>query len=223
MLRWFGSQVVVNGYSIGPSLNYLDFLLQWYNWPYLAGFIIGLLSFLSVRALAALGSAMGRRLGAERVSPFVLVRVFGFGLGIIGLTYNGALHDYWPALQEKAFLPGLIISALLAGLLTRWVGRIFERNFPEIRAVGWGSPHLEGREARVVSRVVSPDYRAGRAQLMGEDKTLHVVLCKTKEGEIPYGAAIVLDEYDEADGRYYVAELGDGSKSDEPEHEASSA
>ncbi|MGD8868112.1 MAG: hypothetical protein PVI01_10790 [Gemmatimonadales bacterium] len=203
-------------------MNYLDFLLHWYNWPYLAGFAFGLLSFSGVRGLAALGRAMGRRLGVDRVSPFVLIRAFGFALGVIGLTYNGALHDYWPTLQEKAFLPGLIISAVLAGLVTRWVGRIFERNFPEIKAVGWGSPHLEGREARVVSRVVSPDYRAGRAQLMGEDKTLHVVLCKTREGEIPYGAEIVLSEYDDADGRYYVAERGEALRSDEAEeHEAS--
>lgn len=187
-------------------MSYLDFLAQWYNWPYLAGFVLGLLSFIRVPRLAAAGRAVGRWLGVSDASPYVILRTLGFGLGIIGLTFNGALHDYWPELQEKGFLPGLIVSVLAAALLTRSVARLFERHFPEIKAVGWGSPYLEGREARVVSRVVTPDYKAGRAQLMGEDKTLHVVLCKTKESEIPYGAAVVLDEYDEADGRYYVSE-----------------
>lgn len=194
-------------------MSYLDFLVQWYNWPYLAGFAVGVLSFFSLPGLAPAGRLLGRWLGARGASPQVILRVIGFGLGIIGLTFNGALHDYWPASQEKGFLPGLIVSVTFAALLTRSVARLFERHFPEIKAVGWGSPDLEGREARVVSRMVSPDYRAGRAQLMGEDKTLHVVLCKTKEAEIPYGAAVVLDEYDEADGRYYVSELRSESES----------
>ncbi len=166
------------------------------------------MSFFPAPGVGPLGRAMGRRLGVSRVSGQVIVRVFGIVLGVVGLTFNGGVHDYWPAWQERAFLPGLLLSAVLAALVTRSVARVFERHFPEIKAVGWGSPHLEGREARVVSRVVSPDYRAGRAQLMGEDETLHVVLCKTKEGEIPYGSAVVLGEYDVTDGRYYVAETG---------------
>ncbi len=31
-----------------------------------------------------------------------------------------------------------------------------------------------------------------------------MVLIKTREGEIPYGATVVLGEYDDSDGRYYV-------------------
>ena len=197
------------------GLSYLDFLVQWYNWPYIAAFVLGLLSFFAVPGVAVLGRAIGRWLGVRGASPHVTVRVLGFGLGIIGLTLNGALHDYWPALQEKGFLPGLIVSLLFAAVLTRSVARLFARHFPEIKAVGWGSPHLEGRVARVVSRVVDPDYKAGRAQLMGEDKTLHVVLCKTRQAEIPYGAAVVLEEYDEADGRYYVSERRSQSDTDE--------
>ncbi len=198
-------------------MSYLAFLLQWYNWPYVAGFVVGVLSFVPTPGLGATGRAIGHRLGVSRVSGQVIVRVFGFALGVLGLTFNGALHDYWPAWQERGFLPGLIASAVLAAVMTRSIARLFERHFPEIKAVGWGSPHLEGREARVVSRVVSPDYRAGRAQLMGEDKTLHVVLCKTKEGEIPYGAAVLLGEYDVADGRYFVAETGGNPATPEAE------
>lgn len=204
-------------------MSYLYFLVQWYNWPYLAGFVLGLLSFFSVPGLATAGRAMGRWLGVSVASPFIILRVLGFGLGIIGLTFNGALHDYWPELQEKGFLPGLVVSVLFAAFLTRSIARLFERHFPEIKAVGWGSPHLEGREARVVSRVVTPDYKAGRAQLMGDDKTLHVVLCKTKGAEIPYGAAVVLDEYDEADGRYYVSERGVDSETGEADGVADGA
>ncbi|NNG16029.1 MAG: hypothetical protein HKM89_06060, partial [Gemmatimonadales bacterium] len=49
-----------------------------------------------------------------------------------------------------------------------------------------------------------PDYRAGRAQVMGDDETLHMVMCKTREGEIPYGSSVRLGEYDASDGRYFV-------------------
>ncbi len=44
---------------------------------------------------------------------------------------------------------------------------------------------------------------------MEEDGTLHMALCKTREEEIPYGARVVLGEYDESDGRYYVERAGD--------------
>jgi len=189
-------------------LSYLAFLLQWYNWPYLAGFAIGVISFVGAPGLGALGRAIGRRLGVRRVSGQAIARVYGLALGVIGLTFSGALHDYWPAWQERGFLPVLVASGVLAALVTRWIGRLFERHFPEIKAVGWGSPDLEGREARVVSRVVNRDYKAGRAQLMGEDETLHVVMCKTRDGEIPYGAAVLLGEYDATDGRYFVVEVG---------------
>lgn len=197
-------------------MNYLAFLLQWYNWPYLAGFALGVLSLVPVPGVRGLGTAIGRGLGVSRVSGRAIARAFGFSLGVIGLTFSGALHDYWPTWQERGFLPVLVVSAVLAALITRSIGRLFERHFPEIKAVGWGSPDLEGREARVVSRSVSPDYRAGRAQLMGENETLHVVMCKTREGEIPYGAAVLLEDYDVTDGRYYVVEI----ESEAATHEA---
>jgi hypothetical protein len=208
-------------------VDYFAFLLQWFNWPYLAAFVIGIASIVIPASVRPLGLAMAGWFGVGRVRGHVIARVFGFALGIIGLTVNGGLHDYWPEAQERGFLPGLVVSILLATLITRRIGRAFERHFPEIRAVGWGSPDLSGQEGRVVSRVVSPEYRAGRAQVMGENETLHMVLCKTKEGEIPYGAAVVLGEYDAGDGRYFVLEVGvaeetiasEGTTASEPEHE----
>ncbi len=208
-------------------MDYLAFLVQWFNWPYLAAFLIGVASVVFPASVRPLGKAISRWLGVERVPGHVIARVFGFALGIIGLTVSGGLHDYWPEAQERGFLPGLMVSTVLAALVARWVGRLFERHFPEIRAVGWGSPGLSGQEGRVVSRVVSPEYRAGRAQVMGENETLHMVLCKTKQGEIPYGAAVVLAEYDAGDGRYFVLEVGaeeetiapEGAAATENEHE----
>jgi hypothetical protein len=189
-------------------MNYLVFLLQWYNWPYLAGFLLGVASLFRLAALDPAGRAVGRRLGIRRVSGRMILRVLGLSSAVVGLTVSGAVHDYWPAEQVRGFLPGLIITALVAALITRSVGRLFERHFPEIKAVGWGSPDLGGHEGRVVSREVSPDYRAGRAQVMGEDDTLHTVMCKTREGGISYGATVVLGEYDAEDGRYFVEEFG---------------
>jgi hypothetical protein len=189
-------------------MNYLAFILQWYNWPYLAGFLLGVASLFRLPALDQAGRAVGRWLGIRRVSGRMILRVLGLSFAVVGFTVSGAVHDYWPAEQVRGFLPGLIITALVAALITRSVGRLFERHFPEIKAVGWGSPDLSGHEGRVVSREVSPDYRAGRAQVMGEDDTLHTVMCKTREGEIWYGATVVLGEYDAEDGRYFVEEVG---------------
>ncbi len=189
-------------------MNYLTFLIQWYNWPYLAALLLFAASLARPAALGRLGSWLGGLMGFRRVSGFAVLRVFVVTLGIVGLTVNGALHDYWPAAQERGSVPGLLVTLLLAGLVTRSVGRIFEQHFPEIRAISWGSSDLSGRRGRVVSRVVSVDYRAGRAQVMGEEDTLHIVLCKTRGNEIPYGVEVVLGEYDEKDGRYYVEALG---------------
>lgn len=186
-------------------MNYLQFLAQWYNWPFLGGLILGMASLLRLPRLERAGEVLGIRLGIYKASGRSILRIFAFTFWVVGLTLSGAVHDYWPAYQERGFLPVLIVTTLFAALSTRMLGRLLERHFPRFRAVGWGSPHLSGREGRVVSRVVSPDYRAGRAQLM-DDETLHYVMCKTVEGEIPYGAAIRLGEYDERDGRYYVEE-----------------
>lgn len=189
-------------------MSYLAFLLEWYNWIYLVGLLVGVGTLGRVTALERAGAALERWMGIRRVAPRSILRIFVVSFVVVGLTVNGALHDYWPSAQERGFLPGLLFTTLVAALLTRGIGRYFERHFPEIKAVGWGSPGLSGRQGRVVSRMVSPDYRAGRAQVMGEDDTLHVVMCKTREGEIPYGAAVVLGEYDTEDGRYFVEEVG---------------
>ncbi len=186
-------------------MNYLQFLVQWYNWPYMAALLLGALSFVPLTSLDRAGRALGGWLGFRRVSGRTAVRTFALAFSVVGLTINGALHDYWPSAQESGFVPGLILTTAGALLFTRGFCRSLGRNFPEIRAVGWGSPNLSGREGRVVSRLVSPDYRAGRAQIMIEDdETLHMVMIKTREGEIPYGATVVLGEYDDSDGRYYV-------------------
>jgi len=189
-------------------VDYLGFLLQWYNWPYLAGLFLAVASLFPLSLLDRLGRTVGGWLNIERVSGRVILRVFGLAFVAIGLTLNGAVHDYWPTEQERAFLPGLVVTTLIAALITKWLGRLFEHHFPEIKAVGWGSPGLSGSEGRVVSRMVSSEYKAGRAQVMGELDTLHMVLCKTREGEIRYGATITLGEFDAEDGRYFVREVG---------------
>ncbi len=178
--------------------------MQWYNWPYVVGVALGLASLLRLGVLDQAGGRLAGWLGIGRVSGRSLLRIFALVFGVVGLTLNGALHDYWPEYQERGFVLGLVLTLVIAGGVTRWLGRLFERNFPEIKAVGWGSPGLSGHKGRVVSRMVSPEYRAGRAQVMGDDETLHMVLCKTVNEEIGYGSLVVLGEYDPADGRYLV-------------------
>ncbi|UCF20133.1 MAG: hypothetical protein JSU87_01625 [Gemmatimonadota bacterium] len=191
-------------------MSYPVFLLQWYNWPYLLAVGLALLTLARPQLLSGFGRRLGSWLGVERLAGHTLVRVFTLASAVVGLTLSGAIHDYWPAAQERAFLPGLIVTLAGAALLTRVVGRYFQRHFPEIKAVRWGGPGLSGRRGRVVSQTVSRDYKAGRAQVMGEDETLHVVMCKTREEEIPYGSLVALGEYDQSDGRYYVESVDEG-------------
>jgi len=186
------------------AVNYLTFLLQWYNWPYLGGLALVAGTLVRPGLLEPAGRKLTAWLGIERAAPVAVLRVFGMTLGIFGLTVSGALHDYWPAAQERGFVPGLLLTLILAAAVTRGLGRVFERHFPEVKAIGWGGRGLTGREGRVVSRTVSPDYRAGRAQVMGENEMLHMVMCKTREGEVPFGSVVRLAEYDESDGRYFV-------------------
>lgn len=190
-------------------MNYLTFLVRWYNWPYLAGLLVLGASLARPAMLGALGVRLGGWLGLKRASGFSVLRAFAVTLSVVGLTVNGALHDYWPAAQERGFFPGLVVTVVLAVVVTRLVGRVFEEHFPHFKAVSWGESGLSGREGRVVSRMVSADYRAGRAHVMGEDETLHTVMCKTRGIEIPLGALVLLGDYDEGDGRYFVEQVED--------------
>jgi hypothetical protein len=194
------------------GVSYFTFLVQWYNWPYLAGLLVVAASLVRPAVLGALGVRLGGWLGLKRAPGFAVLRAFTVTLTVVGLTVNGALHDYWPAAQERGFIPGLVITVVLALLVTRLVGRVSEEHFPEFKAVSWGESGLSGREGRVVSRMVSADYRAGRAHVMDEDGTLHTVMCKTGGREIPLGALVVLGEYDDEDGRYIVEPVGEGAR-----------
>lgn len=185
-------------------MNYLEFLLRWYNWPYLAALLIALASLGRLGPVGRLGARIGRWLHLERLSDHAVLRTFVLSVAVVGLTINGALHDYWPEAQETAFAPALALTLFLATVFTRAIGGVVKRHFPEIRAVQWGGAGLSGERGRVVSRLIGSDYRAGRVQVMGENHTLFMVLCKTRGEEIPYGAEVRLGEYDEGDGRYFV-------------------
>lgn len=198
-------------------MSYLKFLAQWYNWPYLAAVVLTAMSFVWPGNIRGVGNGLAGLLRLRRVGGHSVIRVFGITLGVTGLTVNGALHDYWPPAQQSGFLPGLALSVMVAILVTRSVGRIQERYFPEIKAVGFDARDLAGSEGRVVSRSVGPSYLAGRAQVMGDDGTLHIVLCKTGAEDIPYGSRIVLGEYDDGDGRYYARRAGQADTSESAE------
>lgn len=197
-------------------MSYLEFLAGWYNWLYLAALAAAAAARFVPSLFRSVGERLGRVLGVHGVAGHTLAAIFTLALGILGLTLNGALHDYWPRALTAAFVPTIALSGIIAAIVTRVLGRALSRHFPEIRAIEFGSRGLAGHEGRVVSRSVSPDYRAGRAQVMLEDGTLHMVLCKTRRREIGYGARVVLDEYDPQDGRYYVlpADLADRARTD---------
>ena len=188
-------------------MSYFQFLLQWYNWPYLVGLGVTVASLAHRPLLSGLGASAGRRLGLTNTPGHSVVRTFGLTFIAIGLTLNGVLHDYWSSAQQRGFLPVLVFALLVGTFTTRRLGRFRERHFPPIKAIGLGSNALQGLQGQVVSSSVGPNYRAGRAQVMGSDETLHMAMCKTTGEEIPYGTKILLGEYDSEDGRYLVERL----------------
>jgi len=192
-------------------VSYLDFLLAWYNWPYLIALTVALVSLARPEALERSGATVARWLRLERLSGISVMRMLSVCIAVVGLTVNGAIHDYWPRALETASLAGLLLTLFTSVVFTRALGAMLQRHFPRIKDVRWGGEGLAGQYGRVVSRKVSPDYRAGRAQVLTSEETLYMVLCKTREGEIPYGAEVELVDYDAADGRYFVIRVEDGS------------
>jgi hypothetical protein len=183
---------------------YLEFLLQWINWPYLAALLGAALAGLTPAATEAWGRWLAHRLRLDTISGRFVYSTFALSLAFVGLTVNGAVHDFWPGALAHAFLPGLFVSGLLAAVLTRWMVRTRDRYFPAIRAVAFDTPDLAGAVGRVVSREVTPDSPAGRVQVVTPEGVLHIVRCKTRAERIRFGRRVVLLEYDERDGRYLV-------------------
>lgn len=173
-------------------MSYGEFLLQWYNLPWLAAGLGGALAWLV------------RRGGPGATGALVA--------GIAGLTLNGGLHDLGLGPIGARF-PIVAASSLLAGVLAGWgLPRLRRRILPPVTGVTFNEPGMEGREVIVLSASLAVGD-VGRARHRDADGVVHVVRVVNAtraegNGEPPrpvrFGARLALGPFDEATRAYEI-------------------
>jgi hypothetical protein len=171
-------------------MNYLEFLARWYNLPFLAlvlaGLVVGLVGRLRRRRVTALSTGL-------------------IAAGIVGLTWNGALHDLGLDGYEQRFLVVLASSALIGGFIGFMIDRARRRLFPAVEGLSFTVPGLEGSLARIVSREAGPEPGSGRAQWTDGDGVMHLVRVHCAAGTLSFGREVRLLTFD-AGARSYLVE-----------------
>jgi len=170
-------------------VTYLQFLGQWYNLPWVAAIAVGLLLGLRRRlagggrpSAAARADAApadpedpsARDAAAREPGPRTSGSVALVVAGVIGLTVNGAIHDFrLGAIGERA--PLVVPLSLAAGWVAAWgAARLRHRFAPAARGIAFNRPGLTGRGAVVLSAGLGPDG-TGRARHRDEAGVVHVV------------------------------------------------
>lgn len=171
-------------------MSYLAFLARWYN-----------LVFLGL-ALAGLAWApLARRKGW----PALGLRGILAGTALVGLSWNGAIHDLGLGSPAPRF-PLVFAASLGAGfILARAVRALRRKLFPPIRGIAVNRPGLTGARGRIVSRFVGTEPGSGRAQWQDPEGVMHIVRCHTSAGSVRFGARVVLGDFDDATGSYLLA------------------
>ncbi len=174
-------------------MSYWEFLARWYNLVFLAlvagGLAVGLAGRLAAR----------RRPG---VAAGLIVA------GIVGLTWNGALHDLGLHDYERRFSAVLAVSLVIGTLVGLAVARV-RRWRPGVQGLAFTAPGLEGTRARVVSGEVGADPASGRVQWTDAGGVMYVVRVHTSEPSMRFGREVVLRDYDPNARSYRVESAGD--------------
>ena len=171
-------------------MNYLEFLARWYNLPFLLFVAAGALTGILRRTTRRRGTAISTGLVAA---------------GIVGLTWNGALHDLGIEGYEDRFALVLAASALIGALFGWTVERARRKLFPAVEGLAFTVAGLEGAEARMISRDIDEKPGSGRAQWRDEDGVMHLVRVHTSDPGIRFGRSVRLVEFD-AESRSYRVE-----------------
>lgn len=171
-------------------MSYLEFLARWYNLPFLA------------LVLAGLAVGLVGRLGRRRVTALSTGLI---AAGIVGLTWNGALHDLGLNGYERRFPVVLATAALIGAIIGITIDRARRRLFPAVEGLAFTVPGLEGSMAKIVSREVGLEPASGRAQWRDEDGVMHVVRVHAGDESLPFGREVRLLTYD-AGSRSYLVE-----------------
>lgn len=167
-------------------MAYLRFLGEWYNLTWVGAVCAGLLLVAFRRRELSDG---------PRTSPGIVL----VAAGVLGLTLNGALHDFRIDPIARWF-PLVAVLALGAGwLVARSASRFRHRWFPPVRAVAFNQPGLEGAEAVVLSADLEHG-RIGRARHRDEAGTSHILrvhLAEEEEaGALRFGGRVRLGTFD---------------------------
>lgn len=170
-------------------MNYLEFLARGYNIPFLA---------LAAGAVAAglYGRATRRRTTALSTGLAAAA--------LVGLTWNGALHDLGVPDIGRRFPLVLLVSLGAGVLIGAGLDRLRRRLFPPVEGVAFTEPGLEGNEARIVTRTAGPEPASGRAQWQDEGGVIHVVRVHTGGEALRFGRRVRLVAWDEARSSYRV-------------------
>lgn len=170
-------------------MSYVEFLARWYNLVFLALVAGGL-------AVGLSGRISGTRRPAQATALLVA--------GIVGLTWNGALHDFGLADYERRF-PLVLTASLAVGALVGFAVAKVRRLTPEVKGLAFTAPGLEGTRCLIVSRGVGPAPASGRAQWTDEEGVMHVVRVHSEDPSMRFGRRVMLRSFD-PEGRSYLVE-----------------
>jgi uncharacterized integral membrane protein len=174
------------------EVSYFEFLARWYNLPFVAAILAGFVAGLVARG--------GRRRATVLTTGLVAT-------GVVGLTWNGALHDLGIDGYGDWFGLVLLGSGIAGALIGMATDRARRRLFPAVEGLAFTVPGLEGSEARIVSRGGTSDPGSGRAQWRDDDGILHLVRVHGEAGTIRFGRPVRLAEFDEEARSYRVEEI----------------
>jgi hypothetical protein len=197
-------------------VTYLQFLGQWYNLIWLgavgAGLLFALRARMSGRGRVAARTPDGgdgavptatRDLEGPRTSPAAAF----ITAGVLGLTLNGAIHDFHLGPVPRRF-PIVVVASLVGGwLLARGFSRLRHRFAPPVTGITFNREGLEGREAVVLSGSLD-ESGIGRARYRDAAGVAHIVRVHESDGEateLRFGRRVRLGRFDE-ERRAYAAE-----------------
>jgi hypothetical protein len=171
-------------------MTYLEFLSRWYNLAFL---------FLGAAGLTCAAWGRVRHRDHFRVAATLVVTA------VIGLTWNGTIHDLGLGSPAPRFPYVLVGSAAIGVLAGRWLWRFRGRHLRPIESVRFNRPGHEGVEARLVTRGTGPEPGSGRAQWQDQEGNLHIVHVHTAEGDLGFGRRVRLEHFDAVTESYVVS------------------